>query len=307
MEYLKEQNTFDIPESFEQAFFRDPMLVTDLTQVMMLKQRGVIDKTDIKILELIYELKFSTIQQLETYANMIGMEKDELDARLAVLFSNTIINKFGLVDEEKYKGALPGDIKVFYCLHTGGKQLLDAYSGEDYIDWVPGYVFSGAKGVIKIILAGELYLQFIKSNKEFISHVRKPHYNLKNAEFFGGDEFCLKINNKPTYFISDIFLASDKNNVVKQKLRNYETVFASKGWKRYYLDGEKIPTLLFITENDGVASSLAGTISEFYHFPGPCLFSTKDRLLRGITTEGSFFYHDRVENKLRKTCLEALV
>ena len=145
MEYLKEQNTFDIPESFEQAFFRDPMLVTDLTQVMMLKQRGIIDKTDIKLLELIYELKFCTVQQIGAYADMIGMEKDELDARLAVLFSNTIINKFGLVDEEKYKGVLPGDIKVFYCLHTGGKQLLDAYSGEDYIDWVPGYVFSGAR------------------------------------------------------------------------------------------------------------------------------------------------------------------
>ena len=306
MEYLREMNTFDIPESFEQAFFRDPMLVTDLTQIMMLKQRGVIDKTDIKILDFIYELKFATIQQLERFAETLLMDKEELEARLSVLFSNTIINKFGLVDEEKYKGPLPEDIKAFYCLHTGGKQLLEAFSGMDFIDWVPGYVFAGAKGVAKTILAGELFIQFYMSNKEFVSHVRRPYYNLKNAQFYGGDEFCLKINGKLTYFISDVFFASDKNNIVKKKLGDYSTVFASKGWKRYYKDGEDIPSLLFITDDDTVASALAGTINDLFVFPGPCLISTKERLLSGVTTEGSFLYHDKTENKLRKTCLEVL-
>lgn len=307
MEYLREKNTYDIPEHFEQAFFRDPMLVTDLTQVMMLKQRGVIDKKDIKLLEYIYELKFSTIQQLERLADFLEMDRDELGARLEVLFTNTIINKFGLVEEERYKGALPDDIKVFYCLHTGGKQLLDAFSGEDYIDWVPGYVFAGAKGVVKTVVAGELYIQFLMSDRELISHVRKPHYSLKNADFFGGDEFCIKINNRPCYFIGDVFCASDKNNVVKQKLRNYETVFASKGWKRYYIDGKEIPTLLFIADNDEVAGYLAGTIKDFYRFPGQCLISTKERLLMGVKREGSFMYYDKDINKLRGTCIEALI
>ena len=50
MRYLKEENTLEIPEEFEQSFFKDPFLVTDLTATMMLKSKGIIDNTDIKIL-----------------------------------------------------------------------------------------------------------------------------------------------------------------------------------------------------------------------------------------------------------------
>ena len=307
MKFLVEENTLTIPEDFEQTFCKDPFIQTDLTQVLMLKQRGIIDKLDIKILEFIYEMKFLTRQQMERFAEYEGIEKDDLEARLSVMFSNSIINKFGFVDEEHYRGNLPADMKIFYCLHTGGKQLLDAFGTDDYIDWVAGYNISSAKSVGKTLIGAELYLQFYTANAPFVSHTRRPYYTIKDRAFCGGEEFCLKVNNTPTYFISEVFSASDKQNIVKDKLRNYESVFSTKGWMKYYKDGEEIPTLLFITDNDGTASSLAGLINEFYRFSGPYLLSTRERLLSGITEEGSFLRHDKDENRLKKTCLEKLL
>lgn len=307
MRYLKEENTLNIPEDFEQAFCKDPALNTDLTQIMLLKHRGIIDKTDIKILEFVYEMKFVTVQQMERFAAFEGVEKDDLEARLSVMYSNSIINKFGFVEEEKYRGKLPADIKLFYCLHTGGKQLLDNFGADDYYDWVVGYNITSPKGVSKTIIASELYLQLYTSNVPFVSHTRRPSYTIKEKSFCGGEEFCMMVNNTPTYYISEVFFASDKQNIVKQKLRNYEGVFSSKGWMRYYKDGNEVPTLLFITEDDDTASQLAGLINEFYRFTGTYLLTTKERILQGITTEGSFLYHDRDINKLKATCLEKLL
>lgn len=308
MLYLKETNTLNIPEDYNQSFCKDPMIVTDLTQVMMLQNRGVIDKTDIKILEFIYEMKFVTKQQMDVFAEHIGLEKDDINARLTVMYANTIINKFGFVEEEHYKGKLPEDIKLFYCLHTGGKQLLDAFIVDDYIDWVPGYNITSPKGVMKTLVSGELYLQFLLSSAPLTGHTRSPRYAYKDRVIKGGNDYCLTINDKPTYYISEIFFASDKSSTVKNKLMDYEAFFSnSKGWQKYYKDGGVVPTLLFITDDDSTASQLAGLINEYYRFNCPYLFSTKDRLLKGITTVGSFFYHNKEENRLMQTCLDKLV
>lgn len=303
MKYLKEDNTLNIPEEFEQVFFKDPALVTDQTQVLLLKQKGIIDGKDIKILEYIYEMKFPTQNQMERLAEYMGIEMDDFFARLSIMFSNGLINKFSFVDEERYRGKLPEDTKVFYCLHTGGETLLNSFVEEGFVDWVPGYNITSAKSVAKTVIASELFLQLLLGDVPLVSHSRRPRYTIKERIFTGGDEFCLKGEDIPHYFISEIFFASDKQNIVRQKLSNYEGLFSTKGWMRYYKDGEKVPVLIFVTEDDETASSLAGLIAEFYRFTGKYLFTTKERVLLGVNEEGGFLYHDKDENRLRKTCL----
>ena len=93
MKYFpKNENAFNVPEDYEQAFFKDPMLTTDLTASIMLKTKGIIDKTDIRILKYIYETKFCTGDQLMRFCKYKGIEEDEVEARLNIMFTNTLIN-----------------------------------------------------------------------------------------------------------------------------------------------------------------------------------------------------------------------
>ena len=299
----EEKDSLEIPENFEQAFFRNPFLTTDLSRTVALKTKGLIDNTDIKILSYIYETKFCTKSQLKRFADYSGIEEDDLNARLEVMFSNTIINKFGFVDEENYKGKLPDDIKVFYCLHDGGKHLLDNFSGEDYINWEAGMVVCHSKIVTKTLISSELYTQFLLASSPLVFHTRRPLYTIKSDRFWGGDDYCLSKGETPYYYICDTFLASEKANTVRNKLRSYESVFSSQIWKRYYVDGGQAPVLIFVTDDDTSAGALAGQIKTYFRFPNGYLITTKSRLLSGVNTPGAFLYYNKEQDCLNPTNL----
>lgn len=302
MRYLKEEDTLSIPEDFEQAFFKDPFVTTDLTASVMLKAKGIIDKTDINILRYIFETKFCTGKQMAAWAAYEGMEEDELCDRLEILFANTLINKFGFVDEDNYRGPLPADIKVFYCLHDGGKHILDNYSGEEFIDWQAGYNTTHAKNVLKSLISAELYTQLYTSpSSRLIFHVRRPLFFIKMDRFWGGDTYCISKNDETHYYICDTFLSSDRTNMVRNKLRNYESVFSTNIWKSTYRDCGTQPHLIFITDNDEAAGILAGEVAQT-KLTG-YLITTKERLLTGITTPGSFLTLNKERNTLDLTAL----
>jgi len=308
--YLKESESLNIPETLEQTFFKDPMLTTDLTATMMLKSKGMIDKTDIKILKFIYSTKFSTQSQVERFGQYIGVDESEMNGRLSILFNNTLINKFGFVDEENYRGVLPSDIKIFYCLHSGGKQILDNLSGEEFIDWQAGFMLQHPKNIQKTVLSAELYLQLYTSKAPLIYHERRPYYTIKDRSFYAGEVFCMSLNGVSQYIVVDELLMSDELNMTKNKLRNYESVFSTNIWKRYYKDienSDNIPVLIFITDNDDSAKKIAGTIKDFFRFPNGFLISTKERLTRGITSKGSFLRYDKDADTLTACCLDFLV
>ena len=44
LRYIKEENSINIPEDFEQTFFKDPFVTTDLTATVMLKSKGIIEE-----------------------------------------------------------------------------------------------------------------------------------------------------------------------------------------------------------------------------------------------------------------------
>ena len=301
LRYIKEENSINIPEDFEQTFFKDPFVTTDLTATVMLKSKGIIDKTDIKIINYIYETKFCTKDQIKKWAKYEGMDEGELFDRLDVLFTNTIINKFGFVDQENYKGKLPPDIKIFYCLHDGGKNLLDNFSGEDFIDWQAGYNVTHPKNVLKSLISAELYTQFYTSSSTLVFHARRPLFKIKMDRFYGGDTYCITRGDETHYYICDTFLSSDRTNMVRNKLRNYESVFSTQIWKGTYKDTGTTPHLIFITDDDNAAGILAGEVAQFKI--NDFLITTKDRLLTGINTQGSFLTLNRTKNSLDLTSL----
>lgn len=301
MKYVKEENTLNIPEDFEQSFFKSPYITTDLTATVMLKSKGIVDNVDIKILYFLYETKFCTKDQIRRWAKYEGIEDDELFDRLNMMFSNTIINKFGFVDEKNYKGQLPPDIKVFYCLHDGGKHLLDNFSGDDFIDWQAGYNVTHTKNVIKALVSAELYTQLYTSGAELVFHTRRPLFIIHVDRFFGGDTFCIRKDNETHYYICDTFLSSDRTSLVRNKLLNYESVVTTKIWRRNYRDYGTTPHLIFVTDDDNSAAILAGEIGELKC--NDFLVSTKDRLLSGIGTNGSFLAFNKESNELYPTSL----
>ncbi len=301
MRYVKEENTLSIPEDFEQTFLKDPFITTDLTATIMLKSKGIIDKVDIKILKYLYETKFCTREQFERWAKYEGLDADELWDRIDVMFKNTIVNKFGFVEEENYKGKLPDDIKLFYCLHDGGKHLLDNFSGEDFIDWQAGYNVTHPKNVLKSLISAELYTQLYTADSPLVFHTRRPLYNIKMDRFFGGDAFCVTKGEETHYYICDTFLSSDRTNMVRNKLRNYDSVFSTQIWKKTYKDCGTTPHLIFITDDDGAAGVLASEVAQLRI--SDFLISTKDRILTGINTPGSLLRLNKEQNQLELTAL----
>ncbi|MBR5178525.1 MAG: hypothetical protein IKW90_06970 [Lachnospiraceae bacterium] len=299
MKYFpKNENAFNVPEDYEQAFFKDPMLTTDLTASIMLKTKGIIDKTDIRILKYIYETKFCTGDQLMRFCKYKGIEEDEVEARLNIMFTNTLINKFGFVEEENYRGSLPDDIQIYYCLHDGGKHLLDNFSGEDFIDWQAGYVVCHVKNVVKTLIGAEFYTQFYTAETPLVYHTKRPTYSIKSDRFTGGDVYSMSKDGVPYYYAVDTFLSSDRTNMVRNKLRGYESVFNTQIWKRYYVDGGQPPILIFVTDNDKSAAALTKEISSQFRFGNGFLISTKDRLLTGLTKSGSLLIYNSEKNSL---------
>ena len=270
---------------------------------MKIKESGQIDNSDIDILEFVSEMGVVTKEQIKRFCIKKGIENGE--DRLAPLCNACCLNSFVLTTEAKYKGKFPPDIMRYYVLHAGGAYLLERFKGIDMLNWTQANNVMCSRLVGKSILNTELYLEMITQNKPLIYYDKAPIYDFAhNVALRGGAVYGFRAGDGSVfYLLTEIIRSSEKTKTIRQRVRNYETLVGTKYWRRYYNDSKEAPVLLFLTDNDDVAFSLAREIRDSTKL-STFMMSTDERILKGISNEGSIFIYDRETDTMNESKIE---
>lgn len=296
MKYIIENKDYiKVPDNYEQKFAHEPFAATSKSTIMSFKESGAIDNKDIKIVDFIYSFTFVTYEQIERFCNMNNIEG--VEGRLQILFTSVIINKFCLMDVERYPGLIPNDAKMFYCIANGGKQLLDAYSDRGYIAWEHGSNFCSSRKVSKAVLDAEIWFEMNNLGNKLINYAKRPIYNLKAVPFSVEGSYSFEYENGVDYIITDIIRKNERIDEIREKFRQYESMFCTKIWKKYYPDASRQPMLLIVVDNEDVALNVAREITTTTKLQ-LFLLSTDERIRRGFDNEGSVLKYDADEDCL---------
>lgn len=295
MKYVRNgKNYISVPPTFSQKFRRDNFQITNLTQITAMLFNGVIDKKDIDIVSFLYDVKFATIEQVLRFCDIKAIEEGE--NRIKNLFSCAVINKFAFVEGESYTEGkeLPGDAKEYFCMGSGGKQLLQQYSGLDYIDWEPGSNCQCAENVCKALLGAEVYLDMMSlKDVKLLDYERKPYFIYKMGVLVANAVYSFKMKDGTVdYIITDVIKSYSSISDIRQKLRDYDSLLRTNIWRRYWPDAIRQPMLFLFTDDDATALALAREINLGTKLK-TFLISTEERLInRGIAGEGTFLRYE---------------
>lgn len=295
MRYIKNTNNYvHIPDNYEQCFIRDNFAPVNRGVLMQIKAKGVIDNDDIKITEFIYRVGFATIEQIERYCDMLGIE--EAQNRVSALCKYMVLSDFVFTDIENYKGVYPPDIKMFYCLQEGGRYLLEQFSGLTLIEWEQAYNLRCSRNIGKALILTEFYLDFLSIKSDLTFYTRNPFYVFKKNQLKGGATYGVNTSKGTVYTLVDVIRKSETLDGIREKLRRYESLLSTKIWRHYYPDGIETPTLIIITDTDESALLLAKEIA-IMKIPS-FLVSTDERILKGIGDVGAFLQYNADEETL---------
>lgn len=291
MNYIKDSKNYTlIPVGYHQKFFHSPQVTTIKPVIVNFITSENINSEDVALVKFLYNVTFATKKQLEMYCSYAGIEY--LQPRLDFMFSNNIINKFGFTDEENYKGELPSDALVVYCLSEGGKQLLEhADDDSDFINWNSSYAIRNSKFIGKCLINTEFYLSMLTVRKlKFNSFEARPVFTIKADTFYALSVYCLRDAKNPFYFIVDSFRSSDNIMLLREKLRKYESFLGTNFWKKFFPDSSAAPLLFLFADTDDMCKTLSDELKvlKIKHVR----LSTDERLLRGISDPHAFLKYN---------------
>lgn len=300
MKYIKQSEHYvTVLDGYNQKFINPNFTTISKSAIMELKVNGTIDNDDIKLVEFIFLMRFATIEQLCRYASLKQIE--DCKERVECLCANSVLNRFVLIDEEQYNGRLPKDIREFFCLQEGGKYLVENYGDVAIVDWKVGDNCTSSKNVGKTILGTEIYLEMLTAPYPLFVFEMRPFFVFIYNTLYGGPVYGFHLPDGTTqYLLVENIRSSDDLLSTKEKLRRYESLVTTKIWKRYYHDASECPKILFVSNNDETALELAREVYNSTHIRG-CMYTTDDRVLKGLQSEGSTLAYDE-ENDYLTPC-----
>jgi len=255
---------------------------------VMLKIDNEVTDDDVEFIKFINKVRFCTFEQAERFANGIGLE--HVKERLLFLFKNGIINKFAIVDKEDKKSKVPGDAKMFYCMHDGAKIILEHFTDE-HISWDFTDNVASSNAMNKYLLNTELFLDILFGSKVQLAYFSSsPEFSMKSQILKAGSQYCFAIpDNSPLYLLVECFSSCDDIMMIRNKIRGYESLLSTNIWKKFYPDALTPPMLFVFTENDGLALEVAQEIKMTTKMNmNNCRFSTRERISGDLTKMGSF-------------------
>ncbi len=249
---------FHFPDEYKQNFNKRYNAFFNEASIMEDYSRGRIDDTDVKICEILLTHTFATARQIKELLGDAKLTHDEdIETRLAYLFSKKLINSFSLAEfdtGEKIEGAL-----YFYCLDMGGKILLTNTSRLDTTDW--NYMRRNIKAASKIaelLIATEWH---IKANRIFgeriTEFVVRPHFTGAKFEVFPTVCFTVDFSGLKKNFVIEVVRKNDLALNFRKKAEKLNTLFSLSYWKRFFVGAIEKPFLLFVCENDEVAVAVS--------------------------------------------------
>jgi hypothetical protein len=276
--------------SLKQRFYRKPLEGATSTVVANALADGKFSPEELELTRFIYDNVIATEEQLTVYCNKVGI--DEPLKVLNRLSKDSILAKFYVADTNAKTGH-PSDTAYFYCLAMGGKWLLEQYSEGPYINWSSHQAICSAKIIYKTILSTEFALQLflavdykvdIESRREFNFVTRTS-----NKELVASDVVRIakpekgKWNNAE-YIMTDCFLERDNQQVIYDRLRQYDVLVCTQAWKKFMGDTSVPPFLLFFTESDNHSFAYAKYIAESTRITNVG-FTTLERLRQGLASD----------------------
>lgn len=297
MDYLQ----FPTDRNFFPCFTKDNMTEISKNKVLPMMQSGVLDEDDVKLTEFIYASHYSVKDQLLRFCAINGIENGE--SRIENLITAGIINQFFLITTKDYYGSRPEDARMIYCLRSGGKVLLDAFSDRYFIDWTPGDNYNSTKKIQNAIIMAENFLDMASAKVEVKNFENTPVFDIRGVNltaqaYYGfrkkGDE-----SGRTEYLLFDIARSTDNIDDVRKQSRLWESLIATQIWKKYFNDAKFKPLLVYITDNDESAKALAELVLAGTKI-NMVLMTTPERMKRGIAEPGRFLKLEKESGQLEE-------
>lgn len=299
MLYVKESNIYtSIPDRYHQVFLHSVDTTTSRPMIVNLKLTETINSDDLKIIKFLYDVSFATIKQLEMFCKANDIEY--LYSRIKYMFDAKIINKFYMVDEDGYKGPAPSDALMIYCLADGARYLLEHCCEDlDCLSWGSVLVVRTSRLISKYLLNTEFYLSMLSLRKAKLNDYQlNPYYRLTESILYAKSCFRLLDGDKVYYVVTEHIKSTENILSIREKLRNYESVFGTNIWKRYYCDASVPPMIIFFTDSDEMCDKINDELMTL-KIKG-YRFTTDERLLRGISDPKAFLKYDKDLGELKE-------
>lgn len=267
-QYIKMNST--IGERNKKAYYyasfnSDNFARAPKTPIMELKQEGSFDEADIDLIDFVYTVRFCTEEQLIRYGRYKGYE--DIENRIALLVGAGVLNSFFETMLNPKDGIIrkPDDAKRYICLKVAGEYLLREFSPRKIIEWEPGDNITHIKNIENQEIFNEFYLDVLTSNKVKITNLwLHPEYSMREKKLpaLGHIGMTRTTEQDKEYMVFDAIRIEDNPDDVQEKILRWEDYFINtKSYLRIFGASKRLPTLVFITDNDQAAVRLAGMIS----------------------------------------------
>ncbi|MEG1299894.1 MAG: hypothetical protein RSC93_04265 [Erysipelotrichaceae bacterium] len=262
--YLKENATI-IPDGLEQLFHYTPSPTTSVSvgKLCELYNGGQLNKTEIEIVNFLYEFTLGTIDQIYKLFNF--KTKEDLKKSLDKLVKFRMLNKFCLVNNER---TYSDDNFVVYCIDMGGASFLKHFkNGEDYQNWKTESIIMPSIKVAKKLTLNDFYLRLLEScPKKLKMFETRPIIFLGKTRIEPHFSLCVEQEDKEKFFVgevvynNDVDIYSSGGGRFREKAVRLESLMVTNVWKKNY-GNEAVPTLLIIAEDDETALRVAEIIA----------------------------------------------
>lgn len=261
-----EQELKDMPTTYRQVFQNTFTNSIDKTKIVTAKYNDVITDFDVEIADFLFRFRYATIKQLYTYLTIVGkieegMDETDLKARLDKLVKMyKVLNKFVLSPYEA--ASFAGDDLEFYCLDLGGAFLLHNFTDEtleSIRSWRPKNAnLHTVQAVYRDFKVVSFYLKLLDvfgtDLVSFDPYKRMTYDKNQTTVTF---DFCVERDDIHTYFIGEIITDEEIIQRFAKSADAIEQIVSTNAWRKYYLDIERPPVLLYFVDDDDSALEIA--------------------------------------------------
>lgn len=241
---------YKIDENYKQCFFN----VKNNTKYSIAFNYMIknFDKTIVKeICLFLYKFKFATKKQIIDIMSKKYNIDNNFDFNQLVKFDffKDFILVDGFVDDEYEKK----EENTIYTIGPNGVNLLIEYFNIQIPKWEFRYISKSADKVIKSLLVVDIYINMIKSVKDFdiINESTGPSERRALGDKFNIDFECSINANIKENFLFFIIRDKDLKEGFNRRILKLENFLSDNGkWRYDYMDTTIRPTVIFVCENE---------------------------------------------------------
>lgn len=317
MDYIKNNfRGYSFNTEYGQIFTNKPTLLVEDKNIIKLRNDRQISDSDMKIIKFLFKNRFATLEILYRYLQDSSKSIEDFKKDLTRLTRHRLINSFALVDTTGIgagvKVDVPTDALLIYCLDIGGKILIEHFHGFDVTAWYTTENMRGPEKIGKDLITNAFLIRLMmdcnfKNNNDETYFKVNPEYTLGKSKVIPSFEMKIMVKDIPKYYLGEIVRRHETPIEFREHFTKLGSVLSTNAWKKYFSDLEKIPTVLFVCEDDSHALEVAKIVSGFEILDPETEFrlTTDERMNRGLGVKGAFLAYDRALNTLQEKTMGA--